>query len=65
MGWFGMQMAITPEEVGEIAVRGTLEKKLIIIPGTLARFTAALIRILPKKWLTIIFGLADPSHKKT
>jgi len=61
MGWFGKQMAVPPEEVGEIAVKKTLEKKLIIIPGTLAKISAAVIRILPRTWITTIYGLADQS----
>jgi len=61
MGWFGMQMAVPPEEVGEIAVRKTLEKKMIIIPGMLARISAAVIRILPRTWVTNIYGHADKS----
>ena len=61
MGWFGMQMAVPPEEVGEVAVRKTLEKKMIIIPGTLARISAAVIRILPRLWVTSIYGHADKS----
>jgi hypothetical protein len=59
MGWFGMQMAIPPEEVGETAVRRTLEGKMMIIPGTLARISAFVIRILPRKWITGIYGMAD------
>jgi short-subunit dehydrogenase len=59
MGWFGKQMAVPPEEVGEIAVKKTLEKKLIIIPGTLAKLSSAIIRILPRRWITIIYGAAD------
>ena len=56
MGWLGIQMAVPPEEVGEIAVRKTLKKKLIIVPGTLAGISAAIIRTLPKKWMTSIYG---------
>ena len=63
MGWFGMQMAVAPEEVGEITVKKTLEKKLIIIPGTLAKISAAIIRILPKRWITHIYGLSDQAGK--
>jgi short-subunit dehydrogenase len=59
MGWFGMKMAVPPEEVGEIAVRGTLGKELIIIPGLLAKISAAVIRILPRGWITTIYGFAD------
>ena len=36
-----------------------IEKKLIIIPGTLAKISAAIIRILPKRWITHIYGLSD------
>lgn len=56
MGWFGMQMAVPPEEVGEIAVRETLKKKMIIIPGTLAKISAAIIRTLPNRWIAGIYG---------
>jgi len=56
MGWFGMQMAVPPGEVGEIAVRKTLEKQLIIVPGMLAKISAAIICTLPKRWMTSIYG---------
>src|SRR5215217_26779 len=36
LGWFGVKMAVPPAKVGEIAVRRTLKKKLLIVPGTLA-----------------------------
>ena len=60
MGWFGMQMAVPPEEVGEMAVRKTLERKLIIVPGMLAQMSAAIIRTLPKRWMTSIYNRSDP-----
>jgi short-subunit dehydrogenase len=56
MGWFGIQMVVPPEEVGEIAVRRTLEKKLIIVPGMLAKISAAIIRTLPKSWMTSMYS---------
>jgi short-subunit dehydrogenase len=59
MGWLGKQMAVPPEAVGEIAVKKTLSGKLIIIPGTLAKLSAGIIRILPKSWITNIYGMAD------
>jgi short-subunit dehydrogenase len=59
MGWLGIQMAVPPEEVGEIAVRKTLEKKLIIVPGILAKISAAIIRTLPKRWMTSIYNRSD------
>jgi short-subunit dehydrogenase len=56
MGWLGMKMAVAPDEVGELAVKETLERKLLIIPGTLAKISAAIIRILPRRWSTAILG---------
>ena len=45
--------------VGEIAVRKTLEGKLIIVPGMLAKISAAIIRTLPKRWMTSIYNRSD------
>lgn len=55
LGWFGMQMAVPPKKVGEIAVRKTLQGKLIIVPGTLAKFSAAVVRLLPRKLMTALY----------
>lgn len=60
LGWFGMQMAVPPKKVGEIAVRKTLKKKLIIVPGTLAKISSTVIRTLPRRWVTSMYnGLGD------
>jgi short-subunit dehydrogenase len=59
LGWFGMQMAVPPDRVGEIAVRKTLRGRMMIIPGTLARISSFFIRILPKRWITSLYGTAD------
>lgn len=56
LGWLGMQMAVSPKKVGEIAVRKTLNKKLVIIPGTLNKIMAALIRTLPRRWIVGIYN---------
>lgn len=56
LGWFGVQMAVPPDKVGEIAVRETLNGKLMIIPGTLAKISSFLIRILPRKWIVALYG---------
>jgi short-subunit dehydrogenase len=56
MGWFGIQMAVPPEEVGEIAIKKTLGKKLIIVPGMLAKISGVIISILPKRWMTSIYS---------
>lgn len=59
LGWFGMQMAVPPEKVGEIAVRKTLRGKMMIIPGTLASISSFFIRILPRRWVVALYGTAD------
>ena len=58
LGWFGMKMAVPPERVGEIAVRGTLRGKMMIIPGTLASISSFFIRILPRRWVVSLYGTA-------
>src|SRR5258705_4669998 len=55
LGWFGDQMAVSPEKVGEIAVRKTLHKKMVIIPGHLNKMVAFIIRVLPRRWITAIY----------
>lgn len=58
LGWLGMRMAVSPERVGEIAVAETLNKKLIIVPGTLAKIAATMIRLLPRRWVVSMYGKA-------
>jgi short-subunit dehydrogenase len=55
LGWIGMKMAVPPERVGEIAVRRTLKKRMLIIPGTLSKISSTVIRILPRRWATSIY----------
>ncbi|HMK27753.1 MAG TPA: SDR family NAD(P)-dependent oxidoreductase [Chitinophagaceae bacterium] len=55
LGWFGDQMAVSPEKVGEIAVRKTLHKKMVIIPGGLNKIVAFVIRVLPRRWITALY----------
>jgi short-subunit dehydrogenase len=55
LGWYGMKMAVAPKKVGEIAVRKTLKKKMMIVPGGLASVNAFFIRLLPRKWVTAIY----------
>lgn len=60
LGWFGMRMAVPPKRVGELAVRRTFKKKMIIVPGTLARISSTVIRILPRRMVTSMYnGLGD------
>lgn len=58
LGWFGMKMALNPERVGEFGIRKMFRKKILIIPGTLARVSATLIRLLPKKMIVSIYNKA-------
>jgi uncharacterized protein len=58
LGWFGMKMALDPGTVGEVAVKKTLKKKLIIVPGTLAKISSDLIRFFPRRWVVNLYGSA-------
>ena len=55
LGWLGMKMEVAPHRVGEIAVRKTLKKRMIIVPGTLAKIFSVLIRVLPKRTIVSIY----------
>lgn len=55
LGKFGKWSAVPPQKVGEIAVRKTLKRKMIIIPGFLSKLTSAVIRILPRRWVVGIY----------
>jgi short-subunit dehydrogenase len=66
LGWFGDKMALNPKRVGEVAIRKTLKGRLLIVPGTLARIVSGILRILPKRFVTYIYGKAgDRSQRKT
>ena len=51
-----MEMAVPPAKVGEVAVRETLDGKMIIVPGTLAKITSGFVRIMPRGLLASIYG---------
>jgi short-subunit dehydrogenase len=59
LGWFGMRMALQPYRVGEYAVKKTLKGRLIIVPGTLAKLSSYVIRVLPPAWTTRIYSSTD------
>ena len=63
LGWWGMRMEVPPEKVGEIAVRETLKGKLIIVPGTLAKFSAFIVRLLPRRTMVSIYNKAGKKKK--
>jgi len=56
LGWLGMQMAVSPKRVGEIAVRKTINGKLVIIPGALASVLASVVRIMPRRWMVALYN---------
>ena len=64
LGWFGTQMAVKPEKVGEIAVRRTLQHDLLIIPGILPKLTSVIIRVMPRKWMASIYNNAGKKNKQ-
>ena len=55
LGWFGIKMAIDPGKAGEIAVRDTLKRRLLIVPGRLAKMTSILLRVLPRNVVVSIY----------
>ncbi|MEP7277212.1 MAG: SDR family NAD(P)-dependent oxidoreductase [Bacteroidota bacterium] len=64
LGWFGKQMAVAPDKVGEIAVRGMLGGKVIIVPGRLSAMVSFLLRVLPAGFLADIFYFSGRKHRK-
>jgi uncharacterized protein len=64
LGWFGNKMALSPERVGEVAIKKTFNKRLIIVPGTLAKISSSLIRFLPRRWIVSLYGKAGNKKAK-
>jgi len=64
LGWLGMKMAVPPKRVGEIAVRNTLKKKILIVPGCLAKFSSVIVRLLPKRMIVSIYDNAERKSRK-
>ncbi|HXB31168.1 MAG TPA: SDR family NAD(P)-dependent oxidoreductase [Puia sp.] len=54
MGWLGKHMALEPGLVGELAIRGLLRRKMIIVPGKLARLISYILRILPDQFIAYL-----------
>jgi short-subunit dehydrogenase len=65
LGWFGDAMAVKPARVGEVAVKKTLKGRPLIVPGTIAKIMSGLLRILPKRFVTWVYGKAgDRAERK-
>ncbi|MBK5271778.1 MAG: hypothetical protein JJE22_12275 [Bacteroidia bacterium] len=56
LGWLADKISVSPKRVGEIAVRRTLRKRMIIVPGTLAKMISIFVRVLPKRMLVAIYN---------
>ena len=56
LGWWADKIALMPKSTGEIAVRKTLQKKMIIVPGTIAKLITMFLRILPDRTITAIIA---------
>ncbi|XZF16323.1 SDR family NAD(P)-dependent oxidoreductase [Chitinophagaceae bacterium MMS25-I14] len=58
LGWLGTKMAVSPARVGEIAVRKTLKRKMIIVPGALAGIASGVTRVVPRGISAKLLGKA-------
>lgn len=56
LGWLGNQMAVSPKRVGEIAVRKTLNGKMVIVPGTFAKIFSGVLRFFPRRWVAAAYN---------
>jgi short-subunit dehydrogenase len=56
LGVMGMLMAVSPEKVGEVAVRSTLRKKLLIVPGTTSKLFSVALRVMPMRVTTAVYA---------
>ena len=55
LGKFGELMSMKPDKVGEIAVRRMFAGRMLIVPGTFAKLTSFILRVLPKRIITGIY----------
>jgi short-subunit dehydrogenase len=55
LGWLGKSMMLAPSQVGEEAVRRTLNGRLLIVPGFLAKLISIVIRALPRRVIVFMY----------
>jgi hypothetical protein len=55
LGILGLKMAVPPKKVGEIAIKKTLRHRMIIVPGTLAKVTSTVVRLMPRRLVASIY----------
>jgi uncharacterized protein len=66
MGWLGKRMVVDVGLVGEMAVKGMLKQKMIIVPGKFATLISYILRILPGQLIAYIiysFRKQNKTHK--
>ena len=55
LGVFGLHLAVPPKKVGEIAVKKTLRRRMMIVPGTLAKITSTVVRLMPRRLVASVY----------
>jgi uncharacterized protein len=55
LGRFGRALSVSPDIIGEIAIDQMFKKKMLIIPGTLARSVSIMLRILPRRLIAYLY----------
>jgi short-subunit dehydrogenase len=55
LGWFGKAIEVEPKKVGEIAVKRTLNGRMIIVPGMLAKTVSIFLRLLPRRLIVFTY----------
>ena len=55
LGWLANRMAVSPKQVGEIAVSKTLKGKMIIVPGIISSIISGFLRLLPRNLIAYIY----------
>lgn len=55
LGMIGKLMAVDPDRVGEIAVKGALAGRHIIVPGIISQIFSVLLRIVPMRLIAWIY----------
>lgn len=63
LGWIGKQLAVDSEEVGDYGVRQMLKRKMIIVPGRLARLISYILRILPSTFVAHLIYSRQIKHQ--
>lgn len=61
LGRFGKWLALPPEKIGEIAIAGTFKRRMLIIPGRLAKSVSVLLRLLPRRMITYLYDKLSAS----